>query len=188
MHPNGLFINDLLLQLLYIPECKNNDSKWGGGGCIEGSIQLNECIPTELLAVETQQTWSGYSPTVNHDASQCSLPLSIVSALFALLPMCQNCSHPQHATSLPWLLPLPVSFTQLSVSLPLMPRITFSPLSHFVFSHQPLSLPPASPSLHLHLVVIFCLLNMQGRVTRYCNNVSPHYAVSEMSQSLNKRE
>lgn len=123
------------------PIHSRNREQWQRvGGGIEGSIQLNECIPTELLAVETQQTWSGYSPTVNHDASQCSLPLSIVSALFALLPMCQNGSHPRHATSLPWLLPLPVSFTQLSVSLPLTPRITFSPLSHFVFSHQPLSL------------------------------------------------
>lgn len=74
-------------------------------------IQLSECIPTELLAVETQQTWSGYSSTVNHNASQCSLPPSIVSALFALLPMCQNGSRPRHATSLPWLLPLPVSLT-----------------------------------------------------------------------------
>lgn len=46
----------------------------------------NECIPTELLAVEPQQTWSGYSPTVNQIASRCSLPPCIVSALFALLP------------------------------------------------------------------------------------------------------
>lgn len=77
------------------------------------------------------------APTVNHTASQCSLPPCIVSALFALLPMCQNGSHRQHATSLPWLLPLPVSFTPLSVSLPLTHRP--SPLSHFVFRHQPLS-------------------------------------------------
>lgn len=94
--------------------------------------------------------------TVNHNASQCSLPPSIVSALSALLPMCQNGSRPRHTTSLPWLLPLPVSFTQLSVSFPLTPRITFSPLSLTLSLAINLSLYSLSLSLFYSILLLSC--------------------------------
>lgn len=92
----------------------------------------------------------------------------IVSAVLALLPVCQNGSRRQHAASLRWLLPLPASCAQLSNSLP-------SNASHLL-------LPVVSPSILIltllfftsTLLLILCLLIMQSRVTRFWNTVTSH--------------
>lgn len=106
-----------------------------------------------------------------------------MSAVLALLPVCQNGSRRRHAASLRWLLPLPASCAQLSNSLP-------SNASHCL-------LPVVSPSILIltmlfftsKLLLIFCLLIMQGRATRFWNTVTSHraaYAV-QRTGSVRKR-
>ena len=150
---------------------KSQDEEGGGAGV--GSIQLNECIPTEAFGCwDTAKREVAAAPTVNHDASRCSLPSLPLCRPCSLCYPCVRTAHvPGHATSLPWLLPLPVSFTRLSVSLPLKPSPPPHP-PHFVFSHQPLS-PPSLFSLFLPSTSWFsaCWIR-RARVTRHCDNVS----------------